>query len=285
MARMPWRDACRLDNSLASLDHFFQIPPDYAQTLPGGLTNHCWKIALVSGEQYVWRPDSQMLKAFSISRYQEHRILSSLADSNLAPKPFLVNAAGLLVEWIEGENAQEDFSNDALLTLYAQVHSLETSNIAIAPFNYTARVDHYWIQIKPELKSTTLETLYQQWRASPAIPEVDLSLCHFDLGHYNIVQTPDGDKIIDWEYASLSDPRLDLALALNLTSQPTMDSVYQYCQLRGVEGVDDWVEGVLQWQPRGQLMALLWYLLAYQLKGEQQYLDSAGELEQLLVAE
>lgn len=285
MARMPWRDACRLDNSLASLDHFFKSPPDYAQTLSGGLTNRCWKVVLTNGECYVWRPNSQMLQAFSISRYQEHRILSSINSANLSPKAYLVNANGLLVEWLEEEPQESELSFDTVIELFTKVHQLDISSLAIAPFNYTARVDHYWIQIDENLKPSELVELYQQWRTAPTIPEVQATLCHFDLGAYNVVHTEDGYKVIDWEYASLADPRLDLTLAIIGSEQPVTESVRQYCLMRNVEGVDDWVEGVVQWQPRAMLMAMLWYLLAHQLKGGENYLESAQALQKALTTE
>ncbi len=109
MARMPWRDACRLDNSLGSLDHFFKSPPDYAQTLSGGLTNRCWKVVLTNGECYVWRPDSQVLKAFSISRFQEHRILSAIQPENFHPNRTLSTLTGCLLNGLKNSKLTHRF--------------------------------------------------------------------------------------------------------------------------------------------------------------------------------
>ncbi|MFA0372948.1 phosphotransferase, partial [Vibrio sp. 10N.222.54.F6] len=80
-------------------------------------------------------------------------------------------------------------------------------------------------------KTDVYTQIYQQWRIAPSIPHVDLSLCHFDLGGYNLVRNSDGIKIIDWEYASLADPRLDLTLTIAVADVPVIEAVNKYCQL------------------------------------------------------
>jgi thiamine kinase len=95
-----------------------------------------------------------------------------------------------------------------------------------------------------------------------------------------MVKTEQGNKVIDWEYAAVADPRLDLTLSIDVMEEKPLEAVYRYCQLRGVEGVDDWVEGVMAWKPRATMMAMLWYLLAHQLWGDEQYLTQANQLKQ-----
>lgn len=275
MARMSWSEACQLDRSLMSLDHFFQTPPEYAATLTGGLTNRCWKIVSMQGDAFVWRPSTDITKAFSISRFQEYQILSAISDSGISPQPIHINDQGLLVEWIEGESLSHSLSFDALLDTMIRIHELNTTRIPVAPFNYTARVDHYWMMLREEFKQPPYAELYEAWRKAPNIADVGSTLCHFDLAGYNMVETTEGNQVIDWEYAVIGDPRLDLTLSIDVMDQPPIDAVYRYCQQRGIEGVDDWVEGVMAWRPRATMMAMLWYLLAYQLWGDEQYLTQA----------
>jgi thiamine kinase len=134
--------------------------------------------------------------------------------------------------------------------------------------------------LSDEHKVPAYAEIYNRWRTAPNLADVGLSLCHFDLAGYNMVKTEQGDKVIDWEYAALADPRLDLTLSIDVMDEKPLEAVYRYCQLRGVEGVDDWVEGVLAWKPRATMMAMLWYLLAYQLWGDEQYLTQAEKLQQ-----
>lgn len=280
MARMSWKEACQLDPTLDGVAHFFSFPPDYAQTLTGGLTNRCWKVVCHQGQAYVWRPATAITKAFSISRFQEYQILKAIEPSQISPAAKMVNEQGLLVEWIDGDSLTDQLTFDALLRTQVRIHELAVSHIPVVPFSFTARVDHYWMQIKPELKTEQVTRLYQAWRNPPNLSEQAHCLCHFDLAGYNMVKTEVGNKVIDWEYAGLADPRLDLALSINICGEKILDAVFRYCQLRDIDDVDNWVSGVQAWLPRTNMMALLWYLLAYQLWGDDEYLLQAGHLEQ-----
>ncbi|MCG9751895.1 phosphotransferase [Vibrio brasiliensis] len=280
MARMSWNEACSLDRSLLSLDHFFAVPPDYAQTLTGGLTNRCWKVVATDGTAYVWRPTTQITQAFSISRFQEYQILSAIEPTLLGPKAIHINDQGLLVEWIEGQSLTDELCFDSLLKTMVKVHDVDIQRIPVAPFNFTARVDHYWMLLNDEYKVDPYLAIYNQWRSAPSLADVGHTLCHFDLAGYNMVKTEQGNKVIDWEYAAVADPRLDLTLSIDVMEEKPLEAVYRYCQLRGVEGVDDWVEGVMAWKPRATMMAMLWYLLAHQLWGDEQYLTQANQLKQ-----
>ena len=279
MARMSWHEACQLDGSLASLDRFFASPPEYSQTLTGGLTNRCWKIVERSGRAYVWRPTTPITQAFSISRAQEYQILTSINDCGFSPKPVHLNGQGLLVEWLEGQSLTDNLSAELLIEALVNVHSLPTARLPVPPFNFTARVDHYWMQLEPELKSEGYQAIYKKWRNPPSLPPVELSLCHFDLAGYNMVGTEQGAKIIDWEYATIGDPRLDLTLSIDVAEVDEMAAIQHYCQLRQLEHPEEWVEGVRAWRPRATMMAMLWYLLAYQLWGDEYYLQQAELLK------
>ncbi|WP_217512630.1 phosphotransferase [Vibrio metschnikovii] len=282
MAKMSWREACRLDTTLASLTHFFPSPPEYAQTLVGGLTNRCWRIERSADEHYVWRPVTTITKAFAISRFQEYQILKAIEQTQLGPKAITINDQGLLVEWVAGQALMEGLASDSLIPLLAKIHQTSVTRLPVAPFNYTARVDHYWLQLPDELKSAEYEALYHQWRSAPSCSSIPASLCHFDFAGYNIIQTNTGYRVIDWEYATLADPRLDLALMIEASELSLLECVFRYCHYRQIDQVDEWIAGVKMWQPRCQLMAMLWYLLAFQLWGDGSYLQQAVKLQQTL---
>ncbi|MCG3758707.1 thiamine kinase [Vibrio cincinnatiensis] len=285
MARMSWREACQLDPTLQSLTHFFTSTPEYAQTLTGGLTNRCWKITHTADQVFVWRPITLITKGLSISRAQEYQILKAIESSHLGPKAVVMNDQGLLVEWIAGKSQAEESVWESILKVLVQIHQLETSRIPVPPFNYTARVDHYWLHLKPDVKSSPFEPLYQQWRTMPNCASLPLTLCHFDLAGYNLIKTEAGFRAIDWEYASIADPRLDLAISIDVAGEKLLDAVFRYCQLRNIQQVDSWIEGVKAWQPRVRMMAMLWYLLAYQLWGGDEYYQQALRFKEQLIAE
>jgi thiamine kinase len=283
MALFSWPQAKQLDPTLNALDGFFRDPPVKLQTLTGGLTNRCWRIETSDGLAYVWRPLSKVCKAFFISRHNEYQILNAITPLGIGPKPVFVHEQGLLVEWVEGETLTKvGIELDELLSVAVSIHQSPTSVIPVVPFSYLSRIDHYWLELGGKYSGTEFELLYKKWRTEPSIEPLPIVLCHFDLGSYNLVRGADGVKVIDWEYASLADPRLDLTIILQVAEVPIRDAVLRYCEIRGIENVSVWMEGVRAWYPRALVMAMLWYLLAYQLWGDEQYLISANEFRDLL---
>ncbi|MGJ7093834.1 phosphotransferase [Vibrio hannami] len=279
---MTWNEACLLDQSLLSLESFFSVKPVIAELLTGGLTNRCWKVSY-DKKAYVWRPVSAVTNTFGISRMREHRLLEALSvshDGQLAPSPAYLNEQGLLVEWIDGEVAENvPLSHAELVGTLARVHSINIHNKPIPLFSYTAKVDGYWHQLNHLDYSPEYQELYQSYRELPNIEQVDPSLCHLDLGGYNIIRTESGIRVIDWEYSGVADPRMDLAMTIDVADMDMPRVVSDYCKLRKIDNVDTWFQGVNQWIPRNRMMAMLWYLLGYQHWKEEHYLEEALKLK------
>ena len=278
MAIFCWEEAKKLDASLGSLDGYFDVPPTKAQTLTGGLTNRCWKLETSDGKAYVWRPITSITDAFGISRHEEYQVLLAIERLNIAPQPITINKQGLLVEWVEGETLYDGLPLEQLMRTLVSVHLVNTQRLPLHPFCFTARVDHYWLRLDEQHKGEEFEAIYRQWRSAPTLPPIENRLCHFDLGGYNLVHQQEEIKIIDWEYAALADPRLDLTLTISVADVPVEEAVHRYCQLRGIHDKQAWIDAVEAWLPRSRMMAMLWYLLAHQLWGDDQYLDEARAL-------
>ncbi len=282
MVHIDWQEATQLDKSLLSLVSFLQTQPSSAQLLSGGLTNRCWKLNLPNGASYVWRPCSEFSRAFSVSRKQERDILSFLntlpSKPFITPKPVHLNQDGLLVEWLDGEPLSSDINTQSLIALAADIHSVSIEDLETVPFSYVSRIDHYWFQIQDSYQNTVYEDLYKQWRTLPAQSKGDVALCHFDLGSYNLIHTDAAFGVIDWEYATLSDPKLDLAMVIDLSAADINQSVETYCQLRNFSDVREWKDGVVEWIPRARVMAMLWFLLGHKLWADAHYLDSAEQI-------
>lgn len=282
MAKMSWNEAISLDETLLSLNDFFDAPPLIAETLAGGLTNRCWKIVSSDNNCYVWRPVSSISHRFAISRVREQKLLESLKEHDFAPDPIYLSDKGLLVEWLEGDVNQFPMGETEIIATLCKIHSVNITNKPVPLFCYTAKLDGYWLQLESHYKTPQLEQLYTRYRALPTIPSVEPSLCHLDLGQYNMVMTNLGIKVIDWEYAGVADPRMDLAMTIDIAGLNMPHAVASYCKLRGIEEIDHWLTGVNHWQPRNQTMALLWYLLAYQLWQDECYLLDAERLLSVL---
>ncbi|WP_375754124.1 phosphotransferase [Vibrio sp. HN007] len=283
---MTWNEACSLDQSLLSLESFFNGKPKLAELLSGGLTNRCWKVDSNTSQSFVWRPISSVTNTYGVSRMREYRMLEALCSSHdklLAPKPVHLNDSGLLVEWIEGEVAERfPLSETEIIGTLARVHAINIHNKPIPLFSFTAKVDGYWHQLRarePHLLTKEYQALYQEYRELPNVEPVEATLCHFDLGSYNVIRTDKGIRVIDWEYAGVADPRMDLAMTIDVNGIDMPKAVADYCKLRGIDNADIWFKGVNQWVPRNRMMAILWYLLGYQLWKEEHYLEEAVKLK------
>ncbi|MGX9415764.1 phosphotransferase [Vibrio sp. WJH972] len=278
MAQLSWDEACLLDPSLNSLRSSIQTP-DSVQTV-SGLTNLSWKLNFKSKTTLLWRPVSHMTRSFNISRQQEFQVLQYLTTQTQGQSvnAILVNSHGLLVEWLDG-NEVLSVDDSLLVELVGRLHDLDVSHLTFAPFQFTARIEHYWRQlIKSPYMTPQLRHLYQQLRSPPALSPLENCLCHFDVGAHNIIQTKSSYHLIDWEYSCLADPRIELAMLVEQSDGDVITLVSQYCQLRGIDDVEGWIDGVEAWQPRVRFIALLWYYIAHQHKESDEYLLNSQRL-------
>lgn len=281
-----------------------------ASELTGGLTNRCWKLTLFHpsinhSKEYVWRPFSISTQVFGIERQHEYQLLSLIADTELAPKPLqLVVSAepsaekptqqviGLVVEWLSGVEATTAFSNQTLCQLQAKVHQLP---LPWWRLDVHQRAKHYWQHLHVEHKTSSLFSIYHFFQSQPLPVAFDDCCCHFDLGRYNvIVPSTDDDsitraKIIDWEYAAAGDPSLDLAMTIIANALDIEQAVNDYCDYRvlindeTVFNKQQWLTAVIAWLPWCQYLALLWYLVGYDLWQQPEYLQQALQLQQQLI--
>ncbi len=96
--------------------------------------------------------------------------------------------------------------------------------------------------------------------------------------------------VIDWEYAAAGDPSLDLAMTIIANDLDLERAVMDYCRARlqhddtFVVNTEYWLEAVNAWQPWCEYLALLWYLVGYQVWEDEEYLYQANRLEQKLAS-
>ena len=274
-----------------------------ATMLTGGLTNRCWKLTLLhpsinQTKQYVWRPFSAATQAFGIKRQHEYQLLTMITNTALAPKPLqllchseLSTSQALVVEWLVGTEANSCFSDNALCQLQAKVHQLP-----LPPWRLDVhqRAEHYWQHINSDHKTALLRSLYHFFQQRPLPAFFNDCCCHFDLGRYNVI-VPDATnivindaKIIDWEYAAAGDPSLDLAMTIIANGLDPEQAVSDYCDHRQSFShigfnKHDWLQAVIVWQPWCQYLALLWYLVGYDIWQQPEYLQHALQLQQQLI--
>lgn len=184
--------------------------------LSGGLTNRSFLLS-IEGKKYRLRLNNPFSNALGINRQREKVITDALHKAELAPALVYSGEAYdySLFEYIEGRTwSEKDFDDPyqkekliQLITLFQKLH------IDSPARDYRAYLNHYWLQIKDQSRLTDNE--YQKYLEfdtflkSHAKTWPKSVLCHHDLIPENIIETKNGLKIIDWEYAAIGHPELD----------------------------------------------------------------------------
>ncbi len=107
------------------------------------------------------RSSSRHVKSIKLYSAIERRL-------DIGPSPIVVNEQGLLVEWIAGETLYEglELDDDLLKTLISGAIWLIPRDCRSNRFSFTARVDHYWLQLDAVHKTEACTKIYQEWRVA-----------------------------------------------------------------------------------------------------------------------
>ncbi|MFA0441370.1 hypothetical protein BCU70_15270 [Vibrio sp. 10N.286.49.C2] len=222
-----WQHALQQQPELLHAQTVLNEVPLGALQLSGGLTNRTWKIATQTRGWVVWRGHTEISAAFDICRDNEKAVLNLVSPYIKTNQVLGYSEHGVLLAWVEGSPVSEALSAQDVIALLVRVHACHYHTEAIRRFDYTQKVDHYWQQIKECEEKSRYSTLYQKLRLPPSLMSHPSALCHFDFGHHNLVNTStlsgggiicddNAIAVIDWEYAAIADPRLDLVLTLDM---------------------------------------------------------------------
>ena len=201
--------------------------PELQSRLGNGLTNRSYLLNSNLGKLVlrINRPESEKL---GISRKREALILAQLNQMRgpaIAPEVIYQDKQHryLVYRFIEGDVWSETDVKDPdnLLRIKAVIDQYQRIDIELEPRDYHQYLINYWQQL--ERQNRIDSTLEKDWLDfQPGLERLAMQknkarLSHHDLIASNIVETDSGIRIIDWEYAHLGHPDLDLA-CINGTS-------------------------------------------------------------------
>ncbi|MDD1794777.1 phosphotransferase [Enterovibrio makurazakiensis] len=246
-----------------------------AQWLEGGLSNRCMKLSGSDGREFVWRPNGQPTKIFGLSRQNEHDALLIASQMGLTSRPVALYPEGLLNEWVKGD-VLVSAELDMLAELQAKVHELPALTNRFDPFE---KGQHYFRCLSSDSLTHDVVSIHQYFQRSAFKSDLTLTTSHYDLGAYNLIRQPNGEvKVIDWEYAALGDPALDLVMTSIANDVDLETLVNRYCQKRRIENVELWHKTCERWLPVAHYLGLLWFLLGFELYGLPLYQERAFQL-------
>jgi thiamine kinase-like enzyme len=197
--------------------------------LEGGITNRNYR-ARLGGEDVVLRLPGKDTDQLGVDRGAERAASEAAAAAGVGPEvvTLLDDPVCLVTRFIEGEPvAAEDLHDAVLLAEVAaalrRVHGAAPIKAAFSPFRV---VEDY--AERATARGAALPDDYDWARgvatrieAGMSGPEHEPVLCHDDLLAANLIRTPAGIRIVDWEYAGMGDRYFDLGnLAVNNGLEP-----------------------------------------------------------------
>jgi thiamine kinase len=184
------------------------------QPLSQGLVNQSFRVSR-ERRDYALRIAIADGSAIALNRRWEAQILKIAGDAQLAPALLFSDAERgvLLCEWLTGRSWSgvdlADLSSiERISGLLRAVHGLPIPVPAqqMSPAQWVA---HYeTMGAAPGKHQPAAIDRLNQLAALPAAPRV---VCHGDLHRLNLVQTAGSLRLLDWEYAHVSDAFWDLA--------------------------------------------------------------------------
>ena len=184
--------------------------------IPGGLTNLNLLIETGSGEKFVARLPGNDTELFGINRQTEHAISRVAWEIGIAPEPvaFLAEHEILVTRFVEGGPIVT--TDPATIRSVARLlHRLHSAPEVPGKFDLPTVIDYYISTAKrfnvthPEQLGEALEFSRKIIAALERCPK-RLAPCHNDLIAANFLQGKDRLYLLDWEYAGMGDPFVDL---------------------------------------------------------------------------
>jgi len=186
-----------------------------------------------TSETFVLRGDPPPeLATLDSDRDAEWGLLSALAGIEEIPTPqarwyiddeSLFGTRAILIDFIEGGSLQASFdagldqsaSIEPFTDLLAAVSSIEPHRVPLpTPESWDAHMDalvQRWRNVAERHgESLPFVRYIASWLARRKPAPAPLRLVHGDFQQGNIVDTPDGWQMVDWEFSRIGDPREDL---------------------------------------------------------------------------
>jgi thiamine kinase len=203
------------------------------EVLTGGLRNRCYGLS-DNGRSVVVRIAGPHDGDYAVTRTTESLAQRTAAASGLAPRILLEEPdLGLTVmERVPGEAWSRCLAGSpagaALLGEWlGKLHALPAPD-GMPGIDFVDSLGHYAAALGDDVAAMSL---VEKARATGAGlgRETRTVLCHNDLHHLNIVGSATWIVVIDWEYAGLGDPIMDLA---GFTAYHDLDAVALQALLR-----------------------------------------------------
>ena len=229
-----------LEREFPSWDPFSLSP------ISGGLTNQNLLIETSLGDKFVARLPGENTELFGIDRQREYEISRVAWGIGIAPEPiaFLSEQEILVTRFVESKSIDTADSNVTKLVanILKKLHSAPVVSgefdLPLVINDYIRTAKNYGVEHPPELN----EALDVSKRIIDACGRYSRQWvpCHNDLIAANFLQSQDRIYLLDWEYAAMGDPYVDLGnCAANFCMDDAACVLFMESYLEKKPGDDD----------------------------------------------
>lgn len=231
-----------------------------------GLTACSHLVELANGERYVLRSQTQQATDYGIDYQQEVAFLRLIEPLGFTPKIIYANETSALLAWINGQTPSH-FSQPLLAKLADQLASLHRfdwqavrSTQNLTRLNLAERCQFLW-QNLPLKTQNSLNFTPPFKQISP----YKQTICHHDIHLANLVEQDEKLFLIDWEYAAISDPALELALLFHYNPLSAEQKAFFLARYFAKSGFDPTacVAKMVEYQPEIEKLNRLWFRLSH----------------------
>jgi len=218
-----------------------RVTPESLELVRGNCTDTHWILR--------WHADEQV--SFGVDRTLEQEVLMSIDGNSWSPDLIYLDPQGRFIVLPLYQNASEPLSLYSIKPILAQFQTITN----VPAMRYSILFQQYRKALANDAEG--LELLAKLLHLFQALPDKNHSLVHHDLHLGNMVFEGSQLKIIDWEYAGLGCPWLDLAAVASFC-----ELTYQDIQELPV-GHGLTKQNIVKWMKIAtafnQILAKLWY--------------------------
>lgn len=226
-------------------------------TISGGVCNELYRIDAKDGA-YALRINNPRPERLGLDPEREARILDAIAKQPWAPDVLYHDDQVMLTRWVtgeapvDGEMTRLNWLSNALQTVHLETGPLPTVDIPAQLHAFATRCGE-----QADATQRHIDALLANHH-----PSAHRVLCHHDWHPGNLIIGPSGWTLLDWEFAGLGDPVLDIGAAINGFRLPPK-AVESLSQSSGYD-----VEQLEQGAGIMKALEIVWYAANPELKDD-----------------
>ncbi|MCP2122614.1 UNVERIFIED_ORG: thiamine kinase [Pantoea agglomerans] len=194
--------------------------------------------------------------------------------ADLVPKPCFFTQGWMAVEYLAGEIKSTLPHTPALAAMLYHLHRQPCLGwrVTLLPL-----LEKYWQQASPDRRTPFWLAQLKRMRKRGEPQPLRLSPLHMDVHAGNIVHTPAGARLIDWEYAGDGDVALELAAVWMPEDASREQLILAYAREAQMDALT-LMRQVRRWRPWVFMLMAGWFEMRYQQSNDKHFITLADDV-------